>query len=234
MSWVLLVVFSFTQIRGFSKAKCDGSEVLCCFCHSVLRSDKSKEEGGRVRESRERKIVLKSPFASLFSLCGLERRTSRERLRYFLLRYLFLWFGILWSLLVFVLLYLSSLWLIMCHVIVSWFKRSTFFFHQLFSSSYFFFYLLSTFYNFSFLPLQPSPVMEGMPYDFQYGVQDPNSGNSFSHVENSDGRTTQGEYRVLLPDGRTQVSVCRRIITNGKYLAFWCVCPALLILCSCT
>ena len=49
--------------------------------------------------------------------------------------------------------------------------------------------------------------MEGMPYDFQYGVQDPESGNTFSHVENSDGRTTQGEYRVLLPDGRTQVSV---------------------------
>ncbi|XP_050738753.1 pro-resilin-like [Eriocheir sinensis] len=51
----------------------------------------------------------------------------------------------------------------------------------------------------------PGPAMEGMPYDFQYGVQDPESGNAFSHVENSDGRTTQGEYRVLLPDGRTQV-----------------------------
>ncbi|KAK8405528.1 hypothetical protein O3P69_001828 [Scylla paramamosain] len=54
-------------------------------------------------------------------------------------------------------------------------------------------------------PSAPSPAMEGMPYDFQYGVQDPESGNTFSHVENSDGRTTQGEYRVLLPDGRTQV-----------------------------
>lgn len=47
--------------------------------------------------------------------------------------------------------------------------------------------------------------MEGMPYDFEWGVQDQGSGNAFSHVENSDGRTTQGEYRVLLPDGRTQV-----------------------------
>ncbi|XP_045101236.1 pro-resilin-like [Portunus trituberculatus] len=46
---------------------------------------------------------------------------------------------------------------------------------------------------------------EGMPYDFQWGVQDEDSGNTFSHVENSDGQTTQGEYRVLLPDGRTQV-----------------------------
>ncbi|KAK8405526.1 hypothetical protein O3P69_001826 [Scylla paramamosain] len=46
---------------------------------------------------------------------------------------------------------------------------------------------------------------KGMPYDFQWGVQDEESGNTFSHVENSDGQTTQGEYRVLLPDGRTQV-----------------------------
>ncbi|KAK3886347.1 hypothetical protein Pcinc_009503 [Petrolisthes cinctipes] len=51
----------------------------------------------------------------------------------------------------------------------------------------------------------PGPGMEGMPYDFTWGVDDSNSGNSFSHVENSDGQTTQGEYRVLLPDGRTQV-----------------------------
>ncbi|KAK7083597.1 hypothetical protein SK128_014362 [Halocaridina rubra] len=50
----------------------------------------------------------------------------------------------------------------------------------------------------------PAP-MEGMPYDFTWGVEDVESGNSFSHVENSDGQTTQGEYRVLLPDGRTQV-----------------------------
>ncbi|KAG7168185.1 Pro-resilin-like 99 [Homarus americanus] len=54
---------------------------------------------------------------------------------------------------------------------------------------------------------QPPPTgpMEGMPYDFQWGVTDQDSGNAFSHVENSDGRTTQGEYRVLMPDGRTQV-----------------------------
>ncbi|KAF2368969.1 Insect cuticle protein [Trinorchestia longiramus] len=51
----------------------------------------------------------------------------------------------------------------------------------------------------------PASGMEGMPYDFQWGVDDSESGNAFSHVENSDGQTTQGEYRVLLPDGRTQV-----------------------------
>ena len=49
--------------------------------------------------------------------------------------------------------------------------------------------------------------MEGMPYDFTYGVEDDESGNKYSHVESSDGKITQGEYRVLLPDGRTQVSM---------------------------
>ncbi|KAK7063096.1 Structural constituent of cuticle [Halocaridina rubra] len=62
----------------------------------------------------------------------------------------------------------------------------------------------------SYLAPEPSNrvvdvVMEGMPYDFTWGVEDDESGNAFSHVENSDGQTTQGEYRVLLPDGRTQV-----------------------------
>ncbi|KAG7168181.1 Pro-resilin-like 96, partial [Homarus americanus] len=56
------------------------------------------------------------------------------------------------------------------------------------------------------------PQMEGMPYDFQWGVEDQDSGNAFSHVENSDGSTTQGEYRVLMPDGRTQVV---RFFDNG-------------------
>ncbi|XP_042875013.1 pro-resilin-like [Penaeus japonicus] len=58
----------------------------------------------------------------------------------------------------------------------------------------------------------PPAPMEGMPYDFEWGVQDQDSGNAFSHVENSDGQTTQGEYRVLLPDGRTQVV---RFYDNG-------------------
>nr|XP_027228563.1 uncharacterized protein LOC113820431 [Penaeus vannamei] len=49
------------------------------------------------------------------------------------------------------------------------------------------------------VPAVVSPPMQGMPYDFTWGVEDGDSGNAFSHVENSDGQTTQGEYRVLLP-----------------------------------
>ncbi|XP_071534503.1 uncharacterized protein [Panulirus ornatus] len=62
-------------------------------------------------------------------------------------------------------------------------------------------------------PTKTPPPMVGMPYDFQFGVEDQDSGNAYSHVENSDGRTTQGEYRVLLPDGRTQVVT---FSDNGK------------------
>ncbi|CAL4140333.1 unnamed protein product [Meganyctiphanes norvegica] len=51
----------------------------------------------------------------------------------------------------------------------------------------------------------PSEPMPQMPYEFDFGVADEESGNQFSHVENNDGQVTRGEYRVLLPDGRTQV-----------------------------
>ena len=44
-----------------------------------------------------------------------------------------------------------------------------------------------------------------MPFDFGYGVQDEYSGNDFGHNSNSDGNVVTGEYRVLLPDGRTQI-----------------------------
>ncbi|KAL7634361.1 UNVERIFIED_CONTAM: hypothetical protein RMT77_014738 [Armadillidium vulgare] len=54
------------------------------------------------------------------------------------------------------------------------------------------------------LPSQPQQ-MEGMPYDFDWKVEDEESGNYFNHIETSDGQKTEGEYRVLLPDGRTQV-----------------------------
>ncbi|XP_047499065.1 cuticle protein 8-like [Penaeus chinensis] len=61
--------------------------------------------------------------------------------------------------------------------------------------------------------VSPPQPMEGMPYEFQWGVEDGESSNAFSHVESSDGQTTQGEYRVLLPDGRTQVV---RFFDNGN------------------
>ncbi|XP_063588695.1 uncharacterized protein LOC134765828 [Penaeus indicus] len=58
---------------------------------------------------------------------------------------------------------------------------------------------------------QPAPtpaapaMMAGMPYDFGWGVDDPDSGNQFSQKEESDGNVVRGEYRVLLPDGRLQI-----------------------------
>ncbi|XP_055382269.1 pro-resilin [Condylostylus longicornis] len=47
--------------------------------------------------------------------------------------------------------------------------------------------------------------MPGMPFDFEYAVNDIPSSNDYSHKANSDGDITRGEYRVQLPDGRTQV-----------------------------
>ena len=44
-----------------------------------------------------------------------------------------------------------------------------------------------------------------MPFDFAYEVKDHYTGNDYGHKSNSDGKTVTGEYRVLLPDGRTQI-----------------------------
>lgn len=44
-----------------------------------------------------------------------------------------------------------------------------------------------------------------MPYKFAWGVKDEKSYNDYSHQEESDGKTVVGFYRVLLPDGRTQI-----------------------------
>ncbi|KAF2359513.1 Insect cuticle protein [Trinorchestia longiramus] len=54
-------------------------------------------------------------------------------------------------------------------------------------------------------PAGPPSAMMGMPYDFDWDVQDLDSGNIYSHAESSDGTVTRGEYRVLLPDGRLQI-----------------------------
>lgn len=43
-------------------------------------------------------------------------------------------------------------------------------------------------------------------YNFEYNVQDYQSGNDFGHMETRDGDRTTGRYYVLLPDGRKQVS----------------------------
>lgn len=44
-----------------------------------------------------------------------------------------------------------------------------------------------------------------MPFDFNYAVKEDAYGNDYSHNAISDGEIVRGEYRVQLPDGRTQV-----------------------------
>ncbi|XP_042855741.1 cuticle protein 19-like [Penaeus japonicus] len=51
----------------------------------------------------------------------------------------------------------------------------------------------------------PAYKEPGMPFDFAYAVKDDYTGNDFAHDETSDGKVTSGSYRVLLPDGRTQI-----------------------------
>lgn len=49
------------------------------------------------------------------------------------------------------------------------------------------------------------PHKPGNPFDFNYAVKDASYGNDYSHNAISDGDVTKGEYRVQLPDGRTQI-----------------------------
>uniref|UniRef100_A0A0P5K2W5 Cuticle protein n=1 Tax=Daphnia magna TaxID=35525 RepID=A0A0P5K2W5_9CRUS len=44
-----------------------------------------------------------------------------------------------------------------------------------------------------------------MPYSFDWNVKDEPSYNDFGHKETSDGKVVTGSYRVVLPDGRTQI-----------------------------
>ena len=43
------------------------------------------------------------------------------------------------------------------------------------------------------------------PYNYAYAVKDDPSYNDYAHQETSDGKIVTGSYRVLLPDGRTQI-----------------------------
>ncbi|XP_012528702.1 anther-specific proline-rich protein APG [Monomorium pharaonis] len=45
----------------------------------------------------------------------------------------------------------------------------------------------------------------GMPFDFNYAVKDDAFGNDYSHNAISDGEVVRGEYKIQLPDGRTQL-----------------------------
>ncbi|KAI9558832.1 hypothetical protein GHT06_015621 [Daphnia sinensis] len=44
-----------------------------------------------------------------------------------------------------------------------------------------------------------------MPHSFAWAVKDEPSKNDYSHQQESDGTVTTGSYRVVLPDGRTQI-----------------------------
>ena len=57
-----------------------------------------------------------------------------------------------------------------------------------------------------------------MPYDFAYAVKDEPSYNDFGHQETSDGKVVSGSYRVLLPDGRTQI-VSYTVSGDSGYVA---------------
>ena len=52
------------------------------------------------------------------------------------------------------------------------------------------------------------------PFDFAYGVKDVETYNEHSRQEASDGKVVTGSYRVVLPDGRTQI-VTYKADSNG-------------------
>ena len=54
-----------------------------------------------------------------------------------------------------------------------------------------------------------------MPFDFGYIVDDEESETSFGHKSSSDGDQVTGQYRVLLPDGRTQIVTYTADKENG-------------------
>lgn len=54
-------------------------------------------------------------------------------------------------------------------------------------------------------PIKRNIFFQSQPYQFGYAVKDYHTGNDFKQQEHSDGNTVKGQYRVLLPDGRTQI-----------------------------
>jgi len=48
-------------------------------------------------------------------------------------------------------------------------------------------------------------LQEPAKYEFSYKVKDQQTGSDYSHTETRDGDRAQGEFNVLLPDGRKQI-----------------------------
>ena len=67
----------------------------------------------------------------------------------------------------------------------------------------------------------PAPIYADVPpaYDYGYAVNDDYSGVNFAANENRNGYTTNGEYRVALPDGRTQIVTYGVLDAQSGYVA---------------
>lgn len=67
-------------------------------------------------------------------------------------------------------------------------------------------------------PYEEEVIVKGMPYSFSWEVSDKASGNEYGQDEESDGESTNGSYKVLLPDGRTQ-KVTYKVKPGSGYTA---------------
>ncbi|XP_069981631.1 pro-resilin [Penaeus vannamei] len=62
------------------------------------------------------------------------------------------------------------------------------------------------------------PLSRPAEYQFSYGVKDDYSKNDYGHSEDRSGYNTQGQYQVLLPDGRVQ-TVEYTVTKDGGFMA---------------